>query len=101
MHKEMGDHRSTQLLRHLWTLAGQAVPLDFLRTLWTNRLPPNILALTATQLQVPLYDVAQLVGKIAEVNPPPRVAYVSSSGGEISTLTSRIDELAEQVTTLS
>jgi len=93
MHEEMGDRRPSQLLRYLWTLAGPAVPSDFLRTLWTNRLPPNIQVITSTQLQVPLYDVAQLVGKIAEVNPPPCVAYVSSSGGEISTLTSRIDEL--------
>jgi len=42
MHEEMGDRRPTQFLRHLRTLAGPSVPPDFLRTLWINRLPPNI-----------------------------------------------------------
>ena len=42
MHEEMGDRRPTQFLRHLRTLAGPSVPTDFLRTLWTNRLPPTI-----------------------------------------------------------
>ena len=32
-HEEMGDRRPTQFLRHLRTLAGPSVPLDFLRTL--------------------------------------------------------------------
>jgi len=52
MHEEMGDWRPTQFLRHLRTLAGPSVPSDFLRTLWTNRLPPNIQAIIATQAQV-------------------------------------------------
>jgi hypothetical protein len=49
MHEEMGDQRLIQFLHHLWTLAGPSVPADFLCTLWTNRLPPNIQAITATQ----------------------------------------------------
>jgi len=39
MHQEMGDRRPNQYLRHLRTLAGPSVPSDFLRTLWTDRLP--------------------------------------------------------------
>ena len=42
-----------------------SVTSDFLRTLWTNRLPPNIQAIIATQVQVALEDVAQLADKIA------------------------------------
>jgi hypothetical protein len=101
MHEEMGDRRPTQFLRHLWTLAGPSVPSDFLRTLWTNRLPPNIQAIIATQAQVALDDVAQLVDKIAEVTPPPYVAHVATSGADIHTLTARIDELAQQIAALS
>jgi len=101
MHEEMGDRRPTQFLRHLRTLAGPSVPSNFLRTLWTNCLPPNIQAIIARQAQVSLDDVAQLADKKAEVTPPPCVAHVSSSGDDIYTLTAHIDELARQVTALS
>jgi len=101
MHEKMGDRRPTQFLWHLRTLAGLSVPSDFLRTLWTNRLPPNIQAIIAMQAQVSLDDMAQLADKIAEVMPPPYVARVSSSGDDICTLTDRIDELVRQVAALS
>jgi hypothetical protein len=52
MHEETGDRRPTQFLRHLRTLADPSVPADFLRTLWTNRLPPIIQAIIATQAHV-------------------------------------------------
>jgi hypothetical protein len=63
MHEEIGDQRPTQFLRHLRTPAGPSVPSDFLHTLWANCLPPNILAIIATQAQVALHDVAQLAIK--------------------------------------
>jgi hypothetical protein len=69
MREEMGDRRPTQFLRHLRTLAGSSVPPDVLRTLWINRLPPNIQAIIAAQSQDALDDVAQLADKIAEVTP--------------------------------
>jgi len=65
MHEELGDRRPTQFLRHLQTLTGPSVPFDFLRTLWTNCLPPNIQAIITTQAQVSLDDMAQLADKIA------------------------------------
>ena len=101
MHEEMDDRRPTQFLRHLRTLTGPSVTSDVLRTLWTNRLPPNIQASIATQAQFSLDDVAQLADKIAKVTPPPCVAHVSSSGEDICTLTARIDELARQVAAVS
>jgi len=70
-HEETGDWRPTQFLQHLRTLAGPSVTSDFLRTLWTNTLPPNIQAIIATQAQVSLYDVAQLADKVAKVTPSP------------------------------
>jgi hypothetical protein len=65
MHEEMGDRRPTQFLRHLRILAGPSVLSDFLCTLWTNRLLPNIQDIIATQGQAALDDVAQLADKIA------------------------------------
>jgi len=100
-HEETGDRRPTQFLQHLRTLAGPSVPSEFLRTLWTNPLPPNIQAIIATQAQVSLDYVAQLADKIVKVTPPPCVARVSSPGNDICTSTARIDELAQQVVALS
>jgi len=101
MHEEMGDRRPTQFFRQLRTLAGPSVTSDFLRTLWTNRLPPDIQAIIATQAQVSLDDEAKLADKIAEVTPPLCVVRVFSSGDDICTLTARIDELARQVAAIS
>jgi hypothetical protein len=99
MYEEMW--RPTQFLHHLQPLASLSVPSDFLRTLWTNCLPPNIQVITATQAQVALNDVTHVAYKTAEVTPPPRVTRLSSSGDDISTLTARIDKLAQQVAILS
>jgi len=54
MHEETSDWRPTQFFRHLRILAGRSVPSDYLRTLWTNHLLPNIQSINATQAQVPL-----------------------------------------------
>ena len=97
----MGDWRPTQFLRHLRTLAGPSMHPDFLRTLWINRLPPNIQAIIATQAQVALDDVAKLADTIAEGTPSQFVARVASSFTDISILTGRIDKLARQVAALS
>ena len=101
MLEEMCYRRPTQFLRHLRTHAGPSVPSDFLRILLTNRLPPNIRAIIATQAKVSLGDVAQLADNIAEVTHPPTVAHVSSSSEEICTLTARIDDLARQFAALA
>lgn len=42
MHEELGDRKPSQFLRHLQGLAGSGVPEDFLRTIWSSRLPSNI-----------------------------------------------------------
>ena len=98
MHEKMGDLRPTQFLR---TLAGLSVTSEFLRTLWTNRLPPNIQAIIATQAQVSLDDVAKVADNVAQVTPHPGMAHVSSSGDDICTLTVRIYEPARQAAAIS
>jgi hypothetical protein len=60
----MDDTITAQFLRHLRTLTGPSVPLDFVRNLRTNRLLSNIQALSATHLQAAVDDVAQVVEKI-------------------------------------
>ena len=109
-HEELGDRKPSQFLRHLKTLAGADVPDDFLRSLWSSRLPAHIQAIIATQINSSLEIVAQLADKINEVTPQPRAAQVSvalpgpSTSAEpsaIDMLTRRIDDLTRQVAALS
>ncbi|XP_061380938.1 uncharacterized protein LOC133319702 [Danaus plexippus] len=41
-HEELGDRKPSQFLRHLQDLAGPSVPDDFLKSIWSNRLPHNM-----------------------------------------------------------
>jgi hypothetical protein len=101
MHEEMGDQRPTQFLCQLRTLAGPSVPSEFLRTLWTNRLPPNIQAIITTEGQAAQEDVAQLEDKIGEVTPLPGSPLYRHLVLTICTLTASINELTRQVAVLA
>ncbi|XP_064076289.1 uncharacterized protein LOC135194601 [Vanessa tameamea] len=48
-HEELGDRKPSQFLRHLQDLAGPSVPDDFVKSIWSNRLPPNIQTVLASQ----------------------------------------------------
>lgn len=39
MHEQLGDRKPSQFLRHLQHLAGPDMPPDFVKTIWTSRLP--------------------------------------------------------------
>lgn len=51
MHEELGDRRPSAFLRHLQHLAGPNIPDDFIKTVWTSRLPGNILFLLVATLR--------------------------------------------------
>lgn len=91
-HEEIGDRTPSQFLRHLRNLAGTSIPDNFLRTLWTNRLPSSMQAILATQTDVELNKVAELADKINETRPENQVAQVSTSR-EIDQLTRELREL--------
>lgn len=107
--EELGERKPSQFLRHLRSLAGAGVPDDFIRSLWTSRLPSHIQAIIATQVNLPLDTVAQIVDKIHEVSFPGNTTQVtavsaaaasstaSCSVSAIETLTQRIDDLSRQV----
>jgi hypothetical protein len=67
-HEEMGDRKPSQFLRHLKSLASD-VPDDFLRSIWSSRLPTNIQTILAGQAQGNLDAASQLAYGIAEVAP--------------------------------
>lgn len=48
-HEELGDRKPSQFLRHLQDLAGPTTPEEFIKSIWTNRLPTNIQTVLASQ----------------------------------------------------
>jgi hypothetical protein len=69
-HEEMGDRKPAQFLWHLKSLAPD-VPGDFLRSIWSSRLPPHIQTILAGQAEGNLDAASQFADLIAEVAPLP------------------------------
>jgi hypothetical protein len=101
--EEMGDRRPSQFLRHLRTLAPD-IPSDYLRSLWSSRLPPNVRAILAGLPDVELEAAALCADRIMEAIPVPAVASISPDTDhtglqqKLSHLSCQVSELrAEQV----
>jgi hypothetical protein len=100
IHEEMGDRKPSQFLRHLKSLAPD-VPDDFLRSIWSNWLPPHIQAILAGQSGVGLDTASQLADRICEVTPQTTIASVAPSPDNTAALLQRIEDLTRQVAALS
>jgi hypothetical protein len=97
--EEMGDRTLSQFLRDLWNLVPD-VPDDFLRNIWSSRLPGNIQAMRAFQPETSL-DAADSCEDIAsEVAPQPALASVGPPP-DSATLWQKIEDLNRQVAALT
>ncbi|XP_071445284.1 uncharacterized protein [Hetaerina americana] len=96
-HEEIGDHKPSQLLRHLRTLVGPTVPDTFLRTLWLNRLLATTRAIVTVQDGGDLDGFALLADRVHEVAPKPQVSSASTS----DVMLHRVDKLTRQVAALA
>ncbi|XP_022835663.1 uncharacterized protein LOC111363100 [Spodoptera litura] len=112
MHEELGDRKPSQFYRHLLNLAGPGVPEEFLRTIWTSRLPSSTQAIVAaSQSKMCLVELAELADAIHDVvgvqiaSTAAVTATSSTSGGntnmEIAALTKQMEKLADKVERLS
>lgn len=99
--EEIGDRKPSQFLRHLRNLAGTSIPDDFLRTLWSNRLPHHIQSIIATQHSAPLDSVAELADKICEVHTEPNFNVHSVAVTNPFHRDSTIDELKQSINKLT
>ena len=72
----MGDRKPSQFLHHLKSLAPD-VPEDFLRSIWSSRLPPHIQTILAGQAKDNLDAASQVANRIAEVAPLPTTAFIA------------------------
>lgn len=105
MHEELGDRKPSQLLRHMQSLAGPSVPDEFLKSVWSSRLPTNILTIIASQDDLPLEKIAELADKVHDIAPsPPQVASTSAipePAHLYSDLARQVSELTRQVALLT
>jgi hypothetical protein len=76
-HKEKVDRKPFQFLRHLNSLA-QDVP-DFLKSIWSSRLPGNIQTILAGQDEGNTDAASQLSDRIAEVASLPNTASIAQA----------------------
>lgn len=96
--EEMGDRRPSQFLRHLRSLAPD-IPSDYLRILWSSRLPANIRPILAGLPDVELEAAALCADRILEAIPVPTVASLAPHP-EYLELKRTVHELSRQVADL-
>jgi hypothetical protein len=95
---EMGDRKPSQFLRHLRGLAPD-VPEDFLYTILSSWLPPNIQAILTGQHKCSLDAAAHCVYRISEVAQQPALASVGPPPNNTALL-QEIEALSRQVAAL-
>lgn len=108
-HEELGERKPSQFLRHLRGLAGDSVTDDFLRSLWSSRLPTQVQAIIASQTTASLDDIAVLADQIIDVTPCSSFQQVASTSSFEAvfkrmeqSITARIqNELTQQIAQLS
>ncbi|XP_045458191.1 uncharacterized protein LOC123668501 [Melitaea cinxia] len=102
MHEELGDRKPSQFLRHLQHLAGPNIPEDFLKTIWTSRLPNSIQAVLAAQPTTPLATLAEVADRVNDIVPSsPAVASASmSTQNTLDQMAKMIADLTKQVQAL-
>jgi hypothetical protein len=93
--KEMGDRKPSWFLRHLRSLVPD-VSDNFLRNIWSSRLPPNVQAILAGQPEGDLDAATPCAGRIIEAAPQPALASVAQLR-ESNALRQHVADLSRQV----
>jgi hypothetical protein len=95
----MSDRTPSQFLRHLRGLAPD-VPEDFLYTIWSSQLSPNIQTILTCQQECSLDTAARCADRISEVAPQPALASVGPPSNNTALL-QEIEDLSHHVVALS
>jgi hypothetical protein len=100
MHEELGDRKPSHFFRHLKDLAGPAVPDDFIKSIWTSRLPHGVQMVLAGQpASTSLEDLCDLADRVNDLAcSSPQVAAVNgrAPGSVPGDLVREIAELRKQ-----
>ncbi|XP_059059525.1 uncharacterized protein LOC131852807 [Achroia grisella] len=101
MHEELGNRKPSQFLRHLQHLAGPQVPEDFVRTIWSSRLPAGMQPIIASQPTLSLDALAELADRIQDIAPVSHQVAAATAPSPIEELTKQVAALTRQVSALS
>jgi hypothetical protein len=94
----MGERKPSQFLRNLRSLAPD-IPDNYLRILWTSRLPTNVQVILASMPEVGSDAAALCADRIIETVSPSTVANISP-GPDYAQLVQTVPNLSCQVTSL-
>lgn len=102
-HEELGDRRPSQFLRHLRHLAGSEVPEEFLKSIWTSRLPPHVQTAIASQPRSDLNSLADLADAVMDIvqTTPMAASTATANNINLETMSRQIAELTRKVEALS
>jgi hypothetical protein len=95
----MGDRKPSQFLCHLKSLAPD-VPDNFLRSMWSNRLPPHMQTILAGQAEGKLDAFSQVADQKAEVAVLSTTSAIAQAP-ETAGLLQKIQDLSRQVLALT
>lgn len=101
MHEELGNRKPSQFLRHLQHLAGPKVPEDFLKTIWTSRLPTSMQPIIASQPTLSVSALADLADRVHDIAPQVHQVSVAATSSPIDELTRQMAKLTKQVSALT
>jgi hypothetical protein len=96
--EEIGDRKPSQFLRHFRSLTPD-IPDNYLRILWTSRLPTNVQVILAGMPEVGLDAAALCADRIIETVSPSTVASISP-GPDYAELVQTVRDLSGQVASL-
>lgn len=100
---DLGDKRPSHLLREMRELAGNRVGEELLKSLWLQRLPPQIQAILSTS-EGTTFKLAEMADKICEAVDRRDVSAISTSqnsSADIVRLEKQISELTKLVSEMS
>lgn len=100
MHEELGDRKPSQFYRHLLNLAGPGVPEEFLRTIWTSRLPSSTQTIIASQPKATLEELADLADRVHDVVGP-QIASASAVAAVSQQNYNAKDPMSDQIAALT
>lgn len=99
IHEELGDRRPSQFLRHLQHLAGPNVPEDFIKSIWTSRLPLQLQTVVATGKSATLEELADLADRVHDI--VPGVSSLTTTKAEPSCSALTLEKMAAEIAELS
>lgn len=97
---ELGDQKPSQLLRKMRELAGQKIPDDTLRIMWSKLLPPSVRAVLSVSDNADLEKLSRLADTVMDsVAQPNQVAQITHVS-EMAAIHEKLSQLSLEIAEL-